>query len=178
MSILLAGSAPKPAKARSNELYGRESVIVYHPGYDPPKLLIILVAFEAPSGHCGVPFSVVLDACQILANNRDGTLRVRGVDADLCAPDGECLLLRPGNYTYHVNGESYAVRQLKDLFELVSDVFDAGVTLFVPPSEHGPRPKSCPLTGTSLLWAPTPLTQLRLLQLTARSSRRLTTGVR
>ncbi|KAJ7919477.1 hypothetical protein B0H13DRAFT_245291 [Mycena leptocephala] len=43
----------------------------------------------APSGHCGVPFSVVLDACQILANNRDGTLRVRGVDADLCAPDGE-----------------------------------------------------------------------------------------
>ncbi|KAJ7886172.1 hypothetical protein B0H14DRAFT_3732030 [Mycena olivaceomarginata] len=74
MSIFLAGGASKPVKATSNELDARKSVSVYHPGYSPPKPMMILVAFEAPSGQCGVPFSVVLDACRILANNKDGTL--------------------------------------------------------------------------------------------------------
>ncbi|KAJ6614428.1 hypothetical protein B0H10DRAFT_2435979 [Mycena sp. CBHHK59/15] len=58
-----------------------------------------------------VPFTVVLDACRILENNKDGTLRVRGADADLTAPDDEKDLLPPGRYTYHVTrGETaYAV---------------------------------------------------------------------
>ncbi|KAJ7451042.1 hypothetical protein FB451DRAFT_991545, partial [Mycena latifolia] len=47
----------------------------------------------------GVPFVVVLDACRILANNVDGTLRKMGSDVDLTAPDNRSLL-KPGLYTY------------------------------------------------------------------------------
>ncbi|KAJ7367543.1 hypothetical protein DFH08DRAFT_1070431 [Mycena albidolilacea] len=104
MSIFLVGGASKPVKATSNELDARKSVSVYHPGYSPPKPMMILVAFEAPSGQCGVPFSVVLDACRILANNKDGTLRVLDADADLTAPDDGESLLPPGHYTYRVTG--------------------------------------------------------------------------
>ncbi|KAJ6521514.1 hypothetical protein B0H10DRAFT_2250044 [Mycena sp. CBHHK59/15] len=91
-NLFLAGGS-KPAKLTCAELDANQSVAVYHPGYNPHKLLMLLVAFRAPSGHCGVPFSVVLDACRILANNKDGTLRVRGADADLTAPDDEKDLL-------------------------------------------------------------------------------------
>ncbi|KAJ6609911.1 hypothetical protein B0H10DRAFT_2225448 [Mycena sp. CBHHK59/15] len=104
MSTFLAGGASKPVKATSNELDARQSVSVYHLGYSPPKPMMILVAFLAPSGQCGVPFSVVLDACRILANNKDGTLRVLDANADLTAPDDGESLLRPGHYTYRVTG--------------------------------------------------------------------------
>jgi hypothetical protein len=55
MSIFLAGGASKPVKATSNELDARKSVSVYHPGYSPPKLMMILVAFEAPRASAVSP---------------------------------------------------------------------------------------------------------------------------
>ncbi|KAJ7230924.1 hypothetical protein B0H12DRAFT_1147224 [Mycena haematopus] len=104
MSIFMAGDC-KPVKPRSNALDASETVKIYHPGYSPPKLMLILVAFEALPGRHGVPFSVILDACRILANNREGTVRVRGANVDLIPPDGNVAsLLPPGEYTYCVTG--------------------------------------------------------------------------
>jgi hypothetical protein len=109
-SIFLAGGDCKPVKDTSDELDATETVKIYHPGYSSLKLMLILVAFEAPSGQRGIPFSVVLDACRILANNRDGTLRVVDAYVDLTAPDDDSSLLPPGHYTYRVTGgEAYAV---------------------------------------------------------------------
>ncbi|KAJ7361082.1 hypothetical protein DFH08DRAFT_951697 [Mycena albidolilacea] len=104
MSIFLAGGDPKPVKDTSDELDSTETVNIYHPGYSSLKLMLMLVAFEAPSGQRGIPFSVVLDACRILANNQDGTLRVVDAYVDLTAPDDDSSLLPPGHYTYRVNG--------------------------------------------------------------------------
>ncbi|KAJ7664288.1 hypothetical protein B0H17DRAFT_1211295 [Mycena rosella] len=105
MSIFLAGGDPKPVQDTSNVLDATETVHIYHPGYTPLQLMLILVAYEAPSGQRGVPFSVVLDACRILANNQDGTVRVVDADVDLTAPDDDkSHLLPPGRYTYHVTG--------------------------------------------------------------------------
>ncbi|KAJ7255858.1 hypothetical protein B0H12DRAFT_1113159 [Mycena haematopus] len=110
-NVFLAGGSPKPEKPASDVLDTRQGVGVYHPGYNPHPLLLFLVAFLASSGSCGVPFSVVLDACRILANNRDGTLRVKDDATDLIPPDDETILLSPGSYTYHVTGgeTAYAV---------------------------------------------------------------------
>ncbi|KAJ7095720.1 hypothetical protein B0H15DRAFT_946296 [Mycena belliarum] len=109
-NVFLAGVSPKPEKPASDVLDSRQHISVYHPGYNPHPLLLYLVAFLASPGSCGVPFSVVLDACRILANNRDGTLRVMDDATDLTPPDDESLL-SPGSYTYHVTeGETaYAV---------------------------------------------------------------------
>ncbi|KAJ6625141.1 hypothetical protein B0H10DRAFT_2003871 [Mycena sp. CBHHK59/15] len=104
MSIFLAGGDSKPVKDTSDELDATETVNIYHPGYSSLKLMLILVAFEAPSGQRGVPFSVVLDACRILANNQDGTLGVVDADVDLAPPDDDKSLLPPGHYTYRVTG--------------------------------------------------------------------------
>ncbi|KAJ7825361.1 hypothetical protein B0H14DRAFT_2368949 [Mycena olivaceomarginata] len=103
-NVFLGGGLPKPEKPASDVLDTRQDVSVYHPGYNSRPLLLFLVAFLAPSGSCGVPFSVVLDACRILANNKDGTLRVMDDDIDLTTPDDEKTLLSPGSYTYHVTG--------------------------------------------------------------------------
>jgi hypothetical protein len=103
-NVFLAGGSPKPEKPASDVLDTRQGVSVYHPGYNPHPLLLFLVAFLASSGSCGAPFSVVLDACRILANNRDGTLRVMDDATDLIPPDDETILLSPGSYTYHVTG--------------------------------------------------------------------------
>ncbi|KAJ7016708.1 hypothetical protein C8F04DRAFT_1201648 [Mycena alexandri] len=110
-NVFLAGGSPKPEKPASDVLDTSQGVSVYHPGYNPHPLLLFLVAFLAPSGSCGVPLSVVLDACRILANNRDGTLRVMDDATDLIPPDDEAILLSPGHYTYHVTGgeAAYAV---------------------------------------------------------------------
>ncbi|KAJ7355805.1 hypothetical protein DFH08DRAFT_803747 [Mycena albidolilacea] len=86
-NVFLAGGLPKPEKPASDVLDTRQGVSVYHPGYNSRPLLLFLVAFLTPSGSCGVPFSVVLDACRILANNKDGTLRVMDDDIDLTTPD-------------------------------------------------------------------------------------------
>ncbi|KAJ7819952.1 hypothetical protein B0H14DRAFT_2835121 [Mycena olivaceomarginata] len=104
MSIFLAGGDCKPVKDTSDGLDATETVNIYHPGYSSLKLMLILVAFEAPSGQRGIPFSVVLDACRILANNQDGTLRVVDAYVDLTAPDDDSSLLPPGHYTYRVTG--------------------------------------------------------------------------
>ncbi|KAJ7670206.1 hypothetical protein B0H17DRAFT_1141926 [Mycena rosella] len=101
-NLFVAGGSPKPEKPASDVLDTRQNVSVFHPGYKPHPLLLFLVAFPATSGGYGVPFSVVLDACQILANNEDGTLCVLGDDDDLTPPDDEKSLLPPGRYTYHV----------------------------------------------------------------------------
>ncbi|KAJ6624611.1 hypothetical protein B0H10DRAFT_2006727 [Mycena sp. CBHHK59/15] len=86
MSIFLAGGDSKPVKDTSDELDATETVNIYHPG------------------QRGVPFSVVLDACRILANNQDGTLGVVDADVDLAPPDDDKSLLPPGHYTYRVTG--------------------------------------------------------------------------
>jgi hypothetical protein len=51
--------------------------------------MLILVAFAVPSGLRGVSFTVVVDACRILSNSRDGNLRLADADVDLIAPDNE-----------------------------------------------------------------------------------------
>ncbi|KAF9021777.1 hypothetical protein BDZ89DRAFT_1071203 [Hymenopellis radicata] len=78
-------------------------VSVYHPGYEPPKLLLMLPAFRSPSSDFGVPFSFVMDASRIMANNLDGNLRVLGTNDDLTPPDA-LSLLPPGGYEYRVLG--------------------------------------------------------------------------
>ncbi|KAJ7230381.1 hypothetical protein GGX14DRAFT_583025 [Mycena pura] len=71
---------------------------------------MVLAAYAAPSGNCGVPFFVVLWACRILANNKDGTLRVLDADVDLDTPARDTILLQPGDYAYRVPGEvHYAI---------------------------------------------------------------------
>ncbi|KAJ7116076.1 hypothetical protein C8R44DRAFT_880450 [Mycena epipterygia] len=109
-AYLLVGARPKDAKPQSQSLPATEKLLVFHPGYTPSKMLMLLTAFPDSSGQYGVPFSVVSDACRILANNKDGTLRVLGTAADLRASvDGQDLL-PPGSYTYHVPREArYAV---------------------------------------------------------------------
>ncbi|KAJ6483990.1 hypothetical protein C8R45DRAFT_1075294 [Mycena sanguinolenta] len=110
MSIFLPGGDSKPVKDTYNELDATETVNIYHPGYSELKLMLILVAFEAPSGQRGIPFFVVLDACRVLANNKDGTLRVVDANVDLTAPDDDSSLLPPGHYTYRVPGDAcYAI---------------------------------------------------------------------
>nr|GAT43816.1 predicted protein [Mycena chlorophos] len=105
--------APKPAKDTSKTPSRSEFVWIGHPGYDPPQLLLQLVAYEAPSGQRGVPLSLTLDACRILADNKDGSLRVEGTEVDLAVSEDEeeFLFLSPGLYTYHVAGgeERYAI---------------------------------------------------------------------
>ncbi|KAJ6594531.1 hypothetical protein B0H19DRAFT_1095893 [Mycena capillaripes] len=102
-SFLDAG-APKPANPTSPVEETTEKVLVYHPAYNPPLLFLSLVAFSAPSGNRGVPFTVVLDACKILANNEAGTLHCRGSPDILVAPN-DTSLLPPGNYTYHTSND-------------------------------------------------------------------------
>ncbi|KAJ7361094.1 hypothetical protein DFH08DRAFT_800482 [Mycena albidolilacea] len=104
MSIFLTGSDSKPVKDTSDVLDATETVNIYHPGYSPPKPMLILVAFEAPSGQRGIPFSIVLDACCILAKNQDGTLRVVDAYVDLTVPDNDSSLLPPGHYIYRMTG--------------------------------------------------------------------------
>ncbi|KAJ7057927.1 hypothetical protein C8F01DRAFT_1232773, partial [Mycena amicta] len=57
MSIFLPGGAPKPKMSESSQLDALRVrvVIVYHPGYNPPKLMFMLAAYEAPSGQCASP---------------------------------------------------------------------------------------------------------------------------
>ncbi len=107
---------------------------------------MLLVAFCSPSGSYGVPFSVVLDASWIIANNSDGTLRLLGGDADLIPPI-EHSLLPPGHYEYRVTGgEAYVDR----LSSAVSDLFDVAVDPFVHPFAPGDHPTACLHIGMSL----------------------------
>jgi hypothetical protein len=172
MSIFHTGGSRKPAKNTSDVLNSTETVNLYHPGYSSLKLMLILVAYAAPSGD---PFSVVLDACCILTNNRNGTLRVVGAKDDLIAPDDETCLLPPGYYTYRVTGgEVYAVHVVEST--TYSDGFIDAIR-FVHHSAHGPRPTSCPHIGTAPQWEPKPLTSLRRPQTIAQWSRSPTAGV-
>ncbi|KAF7322375.1 hypothetical protein HMN09_00015400 [Mycena chlorophos] len=105
---------PKPVKDTSKTPSRSEFVWIGHPGYDPPALLLQLVAYEGPSGQRGVPLSLALDACRILADNKDGSLRVEGTKVDLAGvseDEEEFLFLSPGLYTYHAAGgeERYAI---------------------------------------------------------------------
>ncbi|KAJ7228141.1 hypothetical protein GGX14DRAFT_611455 [Mycena pura] len=115
MDCIRDGGDLKPKKGQSIPL-SVQTVQVYHPGYKPPKVMMILAAFEAQSGQRGVPFFVVLWACRILANNKDGILRVLNTDVDLTAPADDAddkKLLLPGQYAYHIPGEGYtALRRL------------------------------------------------------------------
>ncbi|KAJ6618959.1 hypothetical protein B0H10DRAFT_2027828 [Mycena sp. CBHHK59/15] len=101
MSDVCNGDPCKPKSPQSNALPADEAVTVFHPGYTLPIPILTLVAFDVGSGTRGVPFVVVLDACRILANNLDGTLRKMGSDIDLAASNTRSLL-KPGLYTYNV----------------------------------------------------------------------------
>lgn len=102
------GITPVKPKSTQSPLVGY--VRIQHPGYQPPRLIAMLPVYRSPSGIDGIPFSFVLDAAQILANNQPGTLRVCGTPTDLTAPDS-LSLLPPGDYEYRVTtGEAYAVQ--------------------------------------------------------------------
>ncbi|KAJ6461647.1 hypothetical protein DFH09DRAFT_1495082 [Mycena vulgaris] len=102
--ITLAGGSPRAAEPRSDSLDATQHVVVLHPGYTPPRTLFLLAAFPAPSGQHGIPFSVVSDACRILAANKDGTLCDSHNTAVTAPVDGDHLV-PPGEYTYYVPGE-------------------------------------------------------------------------
>ncbi|KAF8874911.1 hypothetical protein CPB85DRAFT_1346311 [Mucidula mucida] len=93
------GITPVKPKSTQSPLVGY--VRIQHPGYQPPRLIAMLPVYRSPSGIDGIPFSFVLDAAQILANNQPGTLRVCGTPTDLTAPDN-LSLLPPGDYEYRV----------------------------------------------------------------------------
>ncbi|KAJ7741444.1 hypothetical protein DFH07DRAFT_965003 [Mycena maculata] len=93
-----------------------EAVLVYHPAYSPPQLLLVLPGFPTPSGYSGVPFFVVLDAARIIAQNKDGALRQQGSIANLPLPTSDRAILPPGSYEYHCLGIEYAVRVFESNF--------------------------------------------------------------
>lgn len=105
--IPIQGANFKPKKGRSVPL-AVQGLQIYHPGYKPPKLMLILAAFADQEGHCGVPFLVVLWACRILANNKNGHLQFLNTNVNLTPPADDAddkILLPPGKYTYSVPGE-------------------------------------------------------------------------
>ncbi|KAJ7489416.1 hypothetical protein FB451DRAFT_1125779 [Mycena latifolia] len=104
MATLHHGGNPRAVKSRSDSLDATQYVHVVHPGYTPPRTLLLLVAFPAPSGQYGVPFSIVSDACRILTANKDGTLHDSHNTVVTAPVNGDHLVL-PGRYTYHVPGE-------------------------------------------------------------------------
>ncbi|KAJ7094031.1 hypothetical protein B0H15DRAFT_831646 [Mycena belliarum] len=105
MSGLCTGGPSKPLAPQTNALStARAPVVVVHSGYTPPIPMLHFVAYDSGSGAHGVPYSVVFDACRILANNKDGTLRKLGSDTVLIA-SSPLSLLSPGTYTYIVSGD-------------------------------------------------------------------------
>ncbi|KAJ7280274.1 hypothetical protein C8J57DRAFT_1124889, partial [Mycena rebaudengoi] len=93
-----------PPKETTAELDPTQHIFVLHPGYAPPRPLLHFTAYKSPSGIHGVPFSVVLDACCIIANNKPGTLRVLDTVSDFVPACAQ--ILPPGLYTYHVAGDT------------------------------------------------------------------------
>ncbi|KAK7038177.1 hypothetical protein R3P38DRAFT_2904837 [Favolaschia claudopus] len=102
MSCTGVGGNGQPVKAIHHKRASRNNVVVTHPGYEPPRVMLTLVAFQAPSGIYGVPFHVVLDACCIVAKNREGTLREENSATDISIENTATPILLPGFYTYHV----------------------------------------------------------------------------
>lgn len=80
-------------------------VFVYHPIITSTRLLALPVFPSSPTdpGPYGVMLAVVLDACRIIANNRDGYL-VRRDDQQRNPSTGECLV-PAGIYTYVVDND-------------------------------------------------------------------------
>ncbi|KAJ7280275.1 hypothetical protein C8J57DRAFT_1567556 [Mycena rebaudengoi] len=93
-----------PPNGHAISLNATKKVQVYHPGYSPPRLLLLFVAYAVDLAQSapGVPFSTVDDACRIIANNTAGILRVLGTSVDLVAYDNQTQLA-PGKYSYYIN---------------------------------------------------------------------------
>ncbi|KAJ7149351.1 hypothetical protein C8R46DRAFT_1198741 [Mycena filopes] len=109
---LREGAFCKPQKVPPQPL-AFQTVIVFHPGYSPPIPMFTIPAYADGSGGYGVPYVAVLEACRILAQNLDGTLRQLNTSVDIqpVSPTSR-LQLKPGGYTYNVakeHGERYPI---------------------------------------------------------------------
>jgi hypothetical protein len=133
--------------------------------------MLILVAFAVPSGLRGVSFTVVVDACRILSNSRDGNLRLADADVDLIAPDNETQVFYGLATTRTALLEEKHTPSVSEIFKFssfnISDVV-VDVMRFVHYFVHGLHPASSPHIGTSPRWEPEPLTHRRLLRHPAR----------
>ncbi|KAJ7210658.1 hypothetical protein C8J57DRAFT_1484030 [Mycena rebaudengoi] len=102
-SLISGAPSIRPPNGHAIPLNATKKVQVYHPGYSPPRLLLLFVAYAVdPQSAPGVPFSTVDDACRIIANNTAGTLRVLGTSVDLVPYDNQTQLA-PGKYSYYIN---------------------------------------------------------------------------
>ncbi|KAJ7346891.1 hypothetical protein DFH08DRAFT_205132 [Mycena albidolilacea] len=92
------------ARPLSAVLESAGAILVYHPAYLRPTILLRLEVYSIrDSSVPGVPLALVLDACQIIANNARGCLTLYGDQTEIAirsdTPGG---LLRPGKYHYRV----------------------------------------------------------------------------
>ena len=127
-ATLRVKSNPTPLLERTGSVY------IYHPGYDPPKLLLDLTVYPPSPDHDseaassgGIPLTLVCYACEIVANNVAGRL-TEFEDENTIIVDMEVqdtllhgnALLPPGEYKYHATSddEKYATR----IFILISAI--------------------------------------------------------
>ncbi|KAJ7216474.1 hypothetical protein GGX14DRAFT_604857 [Mycena pura] len=112
-ATLRVKSNPTPLLERTGSVY------VYHPGYDPPKLLLDLTVYPPSPDHDseaassgGIPLTLVCYACEIVANNVAGRL-TEFEDENTIIVDMEVqdtllhgnALLPPGEYRYHATSD-------------------------------------------------------------------------
>ncbi|KAF8213704.1 hypothetical protein K438DRAFT_2009838 [Mycena galopus ATCC 62051] len=93
-----------PVRPLSAVLESVGAILVYHPAYSRPTILLRLEVYPIRGSHVpGVPLALVLDACQIIANNARGYLTLYGDHTEIAIrSDTLGDLLRPGKYHYRV----------------------------------------------------------------------------
>ncbi|KAJ6626369.1 hypothetical protein B0H10DRAFT_1999061 [Mycena sp. CBHHK59/15] len=92
------------ARPLSVVLESAGAILIYHPACPRPTILLRLEVYPIRgSPVAGVPLALVLDACQIIANNARGYLTLYGDQTEIAIPsDTPGDLLRPGKYHYRV----------------------------------------------------------------------------
>ncbi|KAJ7507125.1 hypothetical protein B0H11DRAFT_1903114 [Mycena galericulata] len=105
--MLTAPAAPVSrlsARPPSAALNSAGAILVYHPHYTRPTILMRLEVYPIRgSPVAGVPLALVVDACQVVANNARGYLTLYGEQTEIVLrSDAPGDLLRPGKYHYRV----------------------------------------------------------------------------
>ncbi|KAJ6589157.1 hypothetical protein B0H19DRAFT_1058205 [Mycena capillaripes] len=104
-AMVTAPAAPVvSARPLSAVLESAGAILVYHPAYPRPTILLRLEVYPIRgSPVAGLPLALVLDACQIIANNARGYLTSYGDHTEIAIrSDTPGDLLRPGKYHYRV----------------------------------------------------------------------------
>ncbi|KAH9931355.1 uncharacterized protein B0H18DRAFT_1102817 [Fomitopsis serialis] len=88
-------------------------ITIYHPGYTPPRMLFHFPTYDsAPAPHfSGCSRRLVLDACRIIAGNRDGVLSTTPDHRGPGVPESETTLTADAYYYFLIDDDDpqYAV---------------------------------------------------------------------